>query len=536
MPRIHKHTPLAVLISLLFSIWICQSDFATEPVHPTAASASTPAKWGQRFGGANDERLAAMRTLADGGVIVIGNTHTFKEGKDAKADKKDEANIWVVRLDAAGAPLWQRVYGGPKRDWASAVEPTADGGFLVTGETESFGAGKWDAWLLKLDKSGEIEWQKTYGGARNDTASAIISTPDNRFLIVGYSESFFPLKRESKFSTDHYLNLAAWVFKIDSKGEVLWQRTYLNDSKGTLADLIVSAGNDQYVIAGDDKWNGWLFKISGATGEPVVESFGGGQVWSYAYSSDSQENSIGRGAGYSAGRFPYITSFSSLVPNDNGFFVTGKRDYDGSDDSLAIERKSVYWMAQISKTGKVIWTRTLGRGDLYNSSRFSATITPDHMFLLAGELNDSGLFHVSGGKSFLLKIRPDGVFKWQRQLPSSLDEFNFYHRPELLTAALPDGSYIVARTKFTKETKQDFEVFKLPADTGTDRFGDSSNAVMELVDNRLTDIPVSLSSLPTQAEVKASTCFTKETNATFVQAPDEQSAKGALLENTGPQR
>lgn len=115
---------------------------------------------------------------------------------------------------AAHASEWARSYGGVGRDGASSVQQTTDGGYIVAGSTDSFSAGSNDAWVFKLDASGIIVWQKTYGGAGNDNASWIQQTSDGGYIVAGYTSSYGAG------------GIDAWVLKLDSTGNVVWQRTY----------------------------------------------------------------------------------------------------------------------------------------------------------------------------------------------------------------------------------------------------------------------------------------------------------------------
>ncbi|WP_176231860.1 Ig-like domain-containing protein [Candidatus Hakubella thermalkaliphila] len=110
--------------------------------------------------------------------------------------------------------LWQKTYGGKDLDWASSIQQTKDGGYIVAGGTESFGAGGYDFYILKLDSTGKVLWEKTYGGEYYDEASSIQQTKDGGYIVAGYTTSF------GTGSLDFYL------LKLDPQGKVLWEKTY----------------------------------------------------------------------------------------------------------------------------------------------------------------------------------------------------------------------------------------------------------------------------------------------------------------------
>jgi hypothetical protein len=98
--------------------------------------------------------------------------------------------FWVLKLDRNGDVQWQKTYGGPSEDKASSIQQTSDGGYIVAGTTYSFAAGYTDIWVLKLDRNGNVQWQKTYGGPSWDKASSIQQTSDGGYIVAGSTYSF----------------------------------------------------------------------------------------------------------------------------------------------------------------------------------------------------------------------------------------------------------------------------------------------------------------------------------------------------------
>ena len=131
--------------------------------------------------------------------MVSSSTHSVGAG---------DADFWILKLDPQGEIEWQKTYGGPRFDLAHSIQQTQDGGYVVGGWTRSYGAGEEDVWVLKLDPDGEIEWQKTYGGAGFDSAHSIRQTEDGGYVIAGETESF------GAGGTD------VWVLKLDANGEI----------------------------------------------------------------------------------------------------------------------------------------------------------------------------------------------------------------------------------------------------------------------------------------------------------------------------
>ena len=80
---------------------------------------------------------------------------------------------------------WQKTYGGTGDDYANSIQQTSDGGYIVAGSTNSFGAGNYDSWILKLGTDGTVDWQKTYGGTGDDYANSIQQTSDGGYIVAG---------------------------------------------------------------------------------------------------------------------------------------------------------------------------------------------------------------------------------------------------------------------------------------------------------------------------------------------------------------
>jgi hypothetical protein len=150
---------------------------------------------------------------SDYGLVMVGSTASW-------ADR--ECDIGVVRMDARGAVLWERKYGGDRSDWASSVLETREGDILVSGGTGSSGAGESDAYVLRLSAAGEVIWSRTHGGegweAQDEDGSRAFQTGDGRFVLVSSTGSISLLPKGAA--------LALYLVRIDTDGSKMWERTY----------------------------------------------------------------------------------------------------------------------------------------------------------------------------------------------------------------------------------------------------------------------------------------------------------------------
>ena len=174
------------------------------------------------------ETANAMAPTSDGGYVVAGWTESFGAGQD---------DVWVLKLDSLGNVQWQKTYGGPEEDWAYAIAPTSDGGYVVAGVTGSFGAGEGDVWVLKLDGLGNVQWQKTYGGTGGDWAYAIAPTSDGGYVVAGVTGSFGAGSQD------------VWILKLGADGSIRGCPSGLvRDSTASVASTAVRPRNSSAVV------------------------------------------------------------------------------------------------------------------------------------------------------------------------------------------------------------------------------------------------------------------------------------------------
>jgi len=152
-----------------FDVWLLKTD------------ASGDTLWSQVFGGSYQDIGNSVQQTTDSGYIITGRTRLFGA---------DDADLWLIKTNANGDTLWTKTFGGSSLDEGFSVEQTTDGGYIITGRTESFGAGDVDVWLIKTDAGGNMLWDKTFGGDARDVGNAVRETADGGYILTGYTESF----------------------------------------------------------------------------------------------------------------------------------------------------------------------------------------------------------------------------------------------------------------------------------------------------------------------------------------------------------
>ncbi|MFZ8825742.1 MAG: T9SS type A sorting domain-containing protein [Candidatus Caldipriscus sp.] len=138
-------------------------------------------QWVRTYGGTSGDSVYMVLQTSDGGYIVAGYTYSFGAGS---------RDMLLIKTDANGNLQWAKTYGGGARDDPAFVLQTPDGGYIITGEQESFGAGMDDAYLMKIDMNGNVQWFKTYGGTNTDGAYSVQQTSDGGYILAGWTNSF----------------------------------------------------------------------------------------------------------------------------------------------------------------------------------------------------------------------------------------------------------------------------------------------------------------------------------------------------------
>lgn len=169
------------------------------------ASAELDTVWVETYGGTFSDGFRQAIPTSDGGFVAAGYTYSFGAG---------DVDVFVVKTDADGDTLWMRAYGGPSLDSGYGLCETADSAYIVAGYTMSFGAGEEDVYLLKIDAAGDTVWARTYGGAGLDEAKSVCVTEDGYIVVAGQTETF------GAGESDVY------VLKIDASGDTVWTRSF----------------------------------------------------------------------------------------------------------------------------------------------------------------------------------------------------------------------------------------------------------------------------------------------------------------------
>lgn len=330
--------------------------------------------WTQWYGGEATDVPAAIEPTADGGSVVAGNTESYGAG---------DKDIWVIKLDPSGFIEWQKTYGGADADFATAIKPTLDGGYILAGTTASFGAGGTDVWLLKLDEYGEVQWQKTYGEGYDDMVSDMLveDVCQGGYVLVG--NTWF-----GEEETD------GWVLKLDRDGEPIWKKTYGTSGTETLKSIAATKGFG-YVISGktDSLSQGygdyWVLRLDGDGDVLWQKQFG-----LYSFVPPEHYN-------YHVEEAAHVR-----VGKDGGILLAGR--------SEPPELNAFAWVVKFDPFGNVVWEQTVR--PVWETNVTSIAPTSDNGCVVSGYiiLDTSGSAATYEIDGWMAKLDEDGSVEWQR--------------------------------------------------------------------------------------------------------------------------
>jgi hypothetical protein len=180
--------------------------------------------WSKSYGGAQSDQVNSLELTSDKGFILAGATNSFNAGS---------SDIYIVKTDSVGDTIWSRRYGGALVDYATSIIQCNDKGYVITGQTNSFGVGLFDVYLIKIDEWGNLLWSKTYGGPGYDYGNCVKQTNDKGYIITGES-----------YGLDGEL-----LIKTDSMGNVSWSKVLVN-TKGLAVETVSDGG---FLIAGSSQ-------------------------------------------------------------------------------------------------------------------------------------------------------------------------------------------------------------------------------------------------------------------------------------------
>lgn len=379
------------------------------------ANAQSPAiQWQKCFGGSNSETGNSIKITSDGGYILAGSSNSVNGDVTQNFGGVD---YWIVKMNSVGTIQWKKSYGGSGDDYANSVQQTFDGGYIVAGTSNSNNGhisnshGNNDFWIIKLDSTGNLIWQKSLGGTSNDSAQSVQQTTDGGYIVAGSSSS-----NNGDVSANHgYSDF--WILKLNSTGNIIWEKS-LGGSGADEAMSVRQTSEGGYIIAG----------YTNSSNGNVTQNFGGSDYWIIKLNSLGNlewEKSIGN-------LFDDV-SYSAEQTMDGGYIVAGATTLN-SESGVPD-----YRVLKLNSAGGIEWSRYFG-GNAHDNGQ-EVRQTPDGGYIVGGWTvsNNGDVTGNHGIQDFwLVKLNSQGSLVWQKTLGGiDVDAFSSLE-------VTPDNGYIVA--------------------------------------------------------------------------------------------
>ncbi|HNA57974.1 MAG TPA: T9SS type A sorting domain-containing protein [Chitinophagales bacterium] len=398
-----KHATAALLLAIPFNL------FAQAPA----------IEWQNTIGGTGYDFLNTISQTSDGGFIM-GGYSASGIGGDKSEDNWGGDDYWIVKLNADGTIAWENTIGGGNFDRLYSVEETADGGYILGGQSLSGGGwgdksesnmGGYDYWVVKVNALGVVQWDNTIGGTGNDQLYNAQPTSDGGYILAGTSDSGISGdKTENRVGNSDY-----WLVKLNSSGSIVWQ----NDIGGVMFENLYSAyetTDGGFILGGTS--------TSGISGDKTAANIGGVDYWIVKVNASGTlvwEKTIG-----STGS-DYV--YTCIATADGGSLAVGMSDgIANGNKTEAANGLFDYWLVKLDNSGNITWQNSIGgTGNDYTfvDAGFQQN---DGNYLIAGYSQST----ISGDKTeantgswdyWILQLNSTGNILWQSVVGGSSGDY-----------------------------------------------------------------------------------------------------------------
>lgn len=346
----------------------------------SALAANAPQEqWNRTFGEGYSDGAWCLQETADGGFILAGNTASRGEGSD----------LFLVKADALGNCTWSRAYGGSGEDVGYFVRQTDDGGYIVVGSSNSYALGGELLWLVKTDGAGGLIWDKTFGGfvsSSGDGGWSVEQTMDGGYIAAGYTQSSGGGRKD------------LWLIKTDALGGLIWEKSF-GGAEDDVGMSVLESRDGGYTVAGRTASFGqggddiWLLKTDSLGVEMWNETYGG----------------RGDDAGF------------QVVEMEDGYALVGRTE-SGEDDKRIL-------LIRVDPQGQVLWEKAYTGGSVA-----SLQPTEDGGYIMAGRIDGIE----SRRDALAIKVDSNGTEQWSMSLGGRGDDMGTY------ALQSRNGSYLLA--------------------------------------------------------------------------------------------
>ncbi len=396
------------LTCVVVSLFSCEKDDSSSPNPENPEFGSV--EYIKTFGGSGLDEAVSVVMANDGNYILLGTTESTDGDIDGKTTT--DSDYWVLKVSQEGTILWNKVYGGSSDDKATSIKKTNDGGYIVSGYSRSDdgdvseNSGFHDYWIVKLDGTGNLQWEKSFGYPGSDQALNVLQTSDGGYFTTG----FLDVTASNGEGNDTRGTLHGvgeyWGIRMDANGNKIW-RNYFGGTNNDRSYDAIQTPDGGFLMAGasestdfditDDKgsYDYWLVKVNANGEKQWTRSYGGSEI-DVCY---------------------------AIANAEGGYIMVG--DARSSDQDVTNAKGNAdLWAVKVNTTGDIVWKRNLG-GEQFDSAR---SITPmgNGEYLLSGTTR-STTGDVSGNNGqndlWTLIIDEQGVIQYEATFGGSSFDF-----------------------------------------------------------------------------------------------------------------
>jgi hypothetical protein len=400
-------------------------------------------EWQNTIGGNSTDLLNDLNQTLDGGFIAGGSSFSGISGDKTTPNAANDG--WILKLNATGSIEWQKSIRGNLFDILDNIKQTTDGGYIAGLYSESGigldktapSQGAYDYWIVKLDASGNIMWQNTIGGGAGDYLYAVSQLSDGSYIVGGTSFSSASGNKTEVLIGGSDL----WIVKLDISGNLVWQNTI--GGSGNDWPKCISQTTDGGYIAGG-------YSSSGISGDKNEASLGGDDFWIIkldALGNIEWQNTIGGNS---------TDLLNDLNQTLDGGFIAGGSSFSGiSGDKTTPNAANDGWILKLNATGSIEWQKSI-RGNLFDILD-NIKQTTDGGYI-AGLYSESGIGLDKTAPSqgaydyWIVKLDASGNIMWQNTIGGGAGDYLY------AVSQLSDGSYIVGGTSFSSASGNKTEV------------------------------------------------------------------------------
>lgn len=413
--RVNYLIIISVFALLLHS---CKSDDdSTTP--PNEPDFNGELVWVKTFGGSNEDDAIDIVQANDGNYIVLGFTNS-NDG-DVTGKTTTDQDYWLLKLDQEGEKIWDKTYGGSENDKATGISKTNDGGYIISGFTASSdgdvseNAGFHDYWIVKVNSTGDIQWEKSFGFSGQDQAYHVIQTLDGGYFATGFLDVGESEGEGNDFNNDESNNRETlhslgdyWGIKMDANGNKIWRR-YFGGSHVDQSKDVLQTDDGGFLLAGISESSD--FDISNARGANdfwvIKVSADGDKVWEKSYGGAETDR-----------------GFSLAKATDGNYLITGESRSIDADVSNPKGGGDI-WVVKFNKSnGSIIWEKSFG-GTEFDTSRGISNLG-NGTYAIAGSARSSDIDATNNNganDAWLLLINENGNLEFEKNIGGSNIDF-----------------------------------------------------------------------------------------------------------------